>query len=309
MSGKIEAQFARISDLNPGGFFKTRDIANIIHSLLSLFVKETPDLSHEERLSLLEKFLIKENDELEQQKTVVAPIEPLKNLSEANPNAALPPIGWPFAKTDKPNLAQALGLKPIKPTEKPVGLAAIPKEFVYRITTVIGEQLGIGAHEIFLHSEFIKDLGADSLDVIELIMAMEDEFNIELDDELAMSATTVGQAVGIIHDKVYKHPVNGNNPALVTFLPVEAVETGRLYVNIRKHPAGHVQPTGKRKVNKMAVDADGKLFVGIGPDGKQGWKFDPSLSDPSFLDFIINNESGKKVSMKEAHEYWSRHNK
>ncbi|ADK14350.1 MULTISPECIES: acyl carrier protein [Clostridium] len=67
-----------------------------------------------------------------------------------------------------------------------------------KIQKIISEQLGIGSDEIKMESSFIDDLGADSLDIVELIMALETEFDIEIPDEEAEKVKTVGDVVEYI---------------------------------------------------------------------------------------------------------------
>ena len=63
------------------------------------------------------------------------------------------------------------------------------------------EQLGVDAAEVTIDSTFVDDLGADSLDIVELIMAFEEEFEIEIPDELAEKIRTVKDAVDLIKEK------------------------------------------------------------------------------------------------------------
>ena len=67
-----------------------------------------------------------------------------------------------------------------------------------RVRSIIADQLGLTEEEIKPDSKFIEDLGADSLDIVELIMAMEEEFQTEIPDEEAEKITTVQQAVDYI---------------------------------------------------------------------------------------------------------------
>ncbi len=67
-----------------------------------------------------------------------------------------------------------------------------------KVKEIVIEQLGVAADEINVTSSFIEDLGADSLDLTELIMAMEEEFDIEIDDEDAQKITTVQDATKYI---------------------------------------------------------------------------------------------------------------
>ncbi len=68
-----------------------------------------------------------------------------------------------------------------------------------KVKGIIAEQLGVGEDEIKLTSSFIEDLGADSLDIVELVMAMEEEFEVEIPDEEAENIKTVQDAVNYIN--------------------------------------------------------------------------------------------------------------
>jgi len=71
-----------------------------------------------------------------------------------------------------------------------------------KVNAIIAEQLGVKAEEIKSESSFVDDLGADSLDTVELVMALEEEFGIEIPDEDAEKMTTVGEALKYIESKV-----------------------------------------------------------------------------------------------------------
>ncbi len=73
-----------------------------------------------------------------------------------------------------------------------------------KVKEIISEQLGVKKEEIKPESSFIDDLGADSLDTVEVVMALEEEFGIEIPDEDAEKITTVGEAAKYIQDKVTK---------------------------------------------------------------------------------------------------------
>ncbi len=67
-----------------------------------------------------------------------------------------------------------------------------------RVKTIIADQLGVAEDTIKPESKFIEDLGADSLDIVELIMAMEEEFQTEIPDEEAEKIRTVGDAISYV---------------------------------------------------------------------------------------------------------------
>ncbi|MCE9672922.1 acyl carrier protein [Myxococcus stipitatus] len=67
-----------------------------------------------------------------------------------------------------------------------------------KVKGIIADQLGVGEDEIRPESSFIEDLGADSLDIVELVMAMEEEFEVEIPDEEAENIKTVGDAINYI---------------------------------------------------------------------------------------------------------------
>ncbi len=73
-----------------------------------------------------------------------------------------------------------------------------------KVKGVIAEQLGLGKDELRSEASFVNDLGADSLDTVELVMALEEEFGIEISDSDAEKITTVGDAVEYIKDKIEK---------------------------------------------------------------------------------------------------------
>ena len=69
---------------------------------------------------------------------------------------------------------------------------------VERVKMIVAEQLGVNEADIKNESSFVDDLGADSLDTVELVMALEEEFECEIPDEQAEKITTVQQAVDFI---------------------------------------------------------------------------------------------------------------
>ena len=71
-----------------------------------------------------------------------------------------------------------------------------------RISKMIIEQLGTTKEEIVPEASFIDDLGADSLDIVELVMAMEETFDIEIPDDDAEKIQTIGDAVAYLRDRL-----------------------------------------------------------------------------------------------------------
>lgn len=71
-----------------------------------------------------------------------------------------------------------------------------------RVTKVVVDRLGVDESEVKLEASFKEDLGADSLDVVELVMELEEEFDMQIDDEDAEKISTVGSAVSFIESKI-----------------------------------------------------------------------------------------------------------
>ena len=96
-------------------------------------------------------------------------------------------------------------------SHRPRNNARTPKkelEFLWRKSTIeekvkdiIVEQLGVNPEQVTPQAKFIEDLGADSLDTVELVMAFEEEFNVEVPDEEAEKLQTVGDVIKYIEDK------------------------------------------------------------------------------------------------------------
>jgi len=70
-----------------------------------------------------------------------------------------------------------------------------------RVKKIISEQLGIEEDEVVPEASFVQDLGADSLDTVELVMALEEEFDIEIPDDEAEKMQKVSQAIDYIKEK------------------------------------------------------------------------------------------------------------
>ena len=72
----------------------------------------------------------------------------------------------------------------------------------HRLSAIIVEQLGVSPEEIFPEASFMDDLGADSLDIVELVMAMEAEFDIEIPDDDASQLQRIGDAISYVEARV-----------------------------------------------------------------------------------------------------------
>ena len=75
-------------------------------------------------------------------------------------------------------------------------------ELLKKVKEIVAEKLSISENQITENASFIDDLGADSLDTVELVMALEDEFGMDIPDEEAEKLTTVGKAIDYIQSKL-----------------------------------------------------------------------------------------------------------
>ena len=82
---------------------------------------------------------------------------------------------------------------------------AAEKSIEQRVKAIITEQLGVNPDQVTPDAKFIEDLGADSLDTVELVMALEEEFDIEIPDEDAEKMTTVADAIKYLESHVPKN--------------------------------------------------------------------------------------------------------
>ncbi len=78
---------------------------------------------------------------------------------------------------------------------------ASTEEIAERVKSIIVDQLGVSMEEVTPEASFIEDLGADSLDIVELIMALEEEYDMEIPDEDAEKIQAVGDVITYIQSK------------------------------------------------------------------------------------------------------------
>jgi acyl carrier protein len=91
---------------------------------------------------------------------------------------------------------------PIIPTAHPAGLEKTMSSIEERVKKIVVDRLGVKEEDVKPNSSFVDDLGADSLDTVELVMALEEEFECEIPDEEAEKITSVQQAIDYIKANV-----------------------------------------------------------------------------------------------------------
>ena len=80
-----------------------------------------------------------------------------------------------------------------------------------KVKQIVMEQLGVKEHEVKPEARFVEDLGADSLDTVELVMAIEEEFGLEIPDEDAQKIRTVGEVTQYLEQKLKRVPAGGES--------------------------------------------------------------------------------------------------
>jgi acyl carrier protein len=85
-----------------------------------------------------------------------------------------------------------------------INMAMDMKQLEEKVKDIIVEELGVERDKLKAEASFMEDLGADSLDTVELVMAFEKEFDIDIPDEEAEKLRTVGDAMKYLHDKMGK---------------------------------------------------------------------------------------------------------
>jgi acyl carrier protein len=102
-----------------------------------------------------------------------------------------------------PDCPAAAGLTPARLNTNRTNFMA-EKSIEEKVKDIIVEQLGVNPEQVTPQASFIEDLGADSLDIVELVMAFEEEFGVEVPDEDAEKLQTVGDVIKYIEEKSSK---------------------------------------------------------------------------------------------------------
>ena len=108
-----------------------------------------------------------------------------------------------------------------------------------KVKKIIMDQLGVSADEVKPEASFVEDLGADSLDLTELIMAMEEEFSLEIDDEEAQKLLKVKDAVAYVERHAKWFPAFPRVPP--RFRRLRVIATARLFRHVRFTAGGFFQ--------------------------------------------------------------------
>src|SRR5262249_59253166 len=108
------------------------------------------------------------------------------------------PGAWPARPTSgRGNEAPATNPRP---NRYPIRSGGAPVSVEERVIEIVSEQMGVAKDQVTRDTSFVNDLGADSLDTVELVMEFEEEFDITIPDEEAEKIQTVGQAIQYIEE-------------------------------------------------------------------------------------------------------------
>jgi acyl carrier protein len=105
----------------------------------------------------------------------------------------------PGSSTILADIAEALNIKPFNTTRSSLRrIVKVAASVMERVKDIVADNLGVDREKITADTSFVNDLGADSLDTVELVMELEEEFDINIPDDAAEKIQTVGQAVQYI---------------------------------------------------------------------------------------------------------------
>jgi acyl carrier protein len=139
-----------------------------------------------------------------------------------------------------PDCPAAAGLFHAQPTRTGTNFMA-EKSIEEKVKDIIVEQLGVNPEQVTPQASFIEDLGADSLDIVELVMAFEEEFGVEVPDEDAEKLQTVGDVIKYIEDKSTKHETAPGPSGPGRFSQSEKTRLWPCFLLICCEPGQHAQ--------------------------------------------------------------------
>jgi acyl carrier protein len=116
------------------------------------------------------------------------------NYSHSHSSRLAPPGVFPYNTAPVPPVRCARGSTSLKDNR-------VMSTVEQQVKAIVAEQLGVKQEQVTNDASFVDDLGADSLDTVELVMALEEEFEIEIPDEDAEKITTVHQAIDYINER------------------------------------------------------------------------------------------------------------
>src|SRR6266853_1546416 len=125
-------------------------------------------------------------------------VSPVKTITRTGGRRVAAPGVFPYNTAPATGLTEANGGQPLKSLHKDQSLMSTVEQ---QVKAIVAEQLGVKQEQVTNDASFVDDLGADSLDTVELVMALEEEFEIEIPDEDAEKITTVQQAVDYITER------------------------------------------------------------------------------------------------------------
>src|SRR5207244_3564062 len=128
-----------------------------------------------------------------------SPVSPVKTITRSPDTRLAAPGGVPYNTAPAGGLAARTAGEPLfRRLYKDQPLMSTVEQ---QVKAIVAEQLGVKQEQVTNDASFVDDLGADSLDTVELVMALEEEFEIEIPDEDAEKITTVHQAIDYINER------------------------------------------------------------------------------------------------------------